>query len=450
MALNDVIQINAQIGNRPIGLANFGTPFVASVLTSPQGAAWTAEYGSDRVIELTPSNWQTQMAALTVASSDDLYRALQRLFGQTLQPSSVLVGRRATRVAQVSTVTVPASPGSGNYTITVNGNDYTASGTGLTQTQLRDALIAAVDGGTDPVEAAIGTSSTLTVTAEDPGLPFTIAVSNVTGAALSVATGTPAVGLADDLVAFLAERSDWWGMMDVSHVDADALAIADQIATVRKAYLGLTSDSDAQTSATTDVGNVLRLAGHQRVAMLYHDDAEAFPDAALLGLMSPQNPGFATWSNKVLQGITGIEPTSVAQLETKNYGWIELYSAKGVSATRNVRMANGDPLDLLLGLDFWVDLLQSYMLTLELNAPKVPYTEKGRQMIESALRAGSLIAASDDYAIIDASTLVVSVPAAASVGDTDRADRVWPGIVVAAKAQGSAEKLQINLTLSIA
>lgn len=85
--------------------------------------------------------------------------------------------------AQIDTITIPALPSSELYDVEVNG-ELVASvdGTGLTQAQLRDAVIAEINGSDlDDVVTATASGTDVLVTADEAGLAFVLEVVSGTG-----------------------------------------------------------------------------------------------------------------------------------------------------------------------------------------------------------------------------------------------------------------------------
>lgn len=439
MPLADVANIVVRLGASPIGLESFAVPMIAAVLSGPQEALW----GSDLVREVTAGTWQSLMTTLGVSSSEDLYVALRTMFGQELTPALVLLGLRDTAVAQVVTYTIPASPANGDWTITIDGEDFTFAASTSTQAQVRDGLIALIDAGAGTlVDAAVGSSSTLTVTALAPGRPFTSSTASP-ASAMTQATTTPSVGPAEDLVAWREERDDFYVVMETTHDEDNvyAFALAIEANATPKMFMGQTNSAVAQTAGTTDIGNVLRLLGLARTAVFWHDDLDDFVEAAAIGRLITLNPGSATWANKEVRLVGGIVPTSVANLTTKNYTWLELYPSKDVSATRRGRVADGTPIDLIIALDFARDLLQTRIFNMELANDKIGYDEEGAAVIDGVMRGGLEELASDQYKIANASTIVLSVPTAASQSDEDRAERHYPNVNARFQATGAIETI---------
>ncbi len=82
-------------------------------------------------------------------------------------------------ISQIETVTVDTATNDFAYTVTINGTDFTiTSDSSATKEEIRDALIAEINGGAEPVTAAPGVGTDdLTITADVAGVSFTVAVS---------------------------------------------------------------------------------------------------------------------------------------------------------------------------------------------------------------------------------------------------------------------------------
>lgn len=114
---------------------------------------------------------------LTELGADD-----QGLEGDTLY--------RRVLLAQVDTIVIPATPSSELYDIDIAGDLVaSADGTGLSQAELRDALIADLNAADVGVTATASGGNVL-VTADELGIAFELEVTGGTGMTSSTTTGT--------------------------------------------------------------------------------------------------------------------------------------------------------------------------------------------------------------------------------------------------------------------
>lgn len=451
MSLDRIVNLTINLAESPIALADFSTPLVAAILTSPQGTAWDDEYDAAQdVITVTPATWQAVMTALGVSSSEDLYVCLSDLFAQSRKPPRARIGRRATAVAQVVRVDIAATT-NGDFTVTINGVDFTFAASSSTATQIRDGLISAINGGTEPVTAAIVDADSLSLTADLAGAPFTHDVEHSSNPAAITATQTTAsIGLPEDIANWRSQTAfdgdSWYCLLETTRLDGNIRAAAETIEALgaRKIFIAQTDDANALTGATTDIGYVLGPLGLNllRTSVWYHDDDNEFVDAAIAGLMLPAQPGSETWANKTLRSVTGLQPgAGETNLATKNYSWFEAFPAGNFSMTQEGAVASGQWLDIVTGADWLHNLMQIDLVSLLRDSPRLPYTDEGRQQIDGTIRAALLKAAARTINFVDAATIETDVPRASAQSDTDRGNRHFPNANWSATLTGAVHTI---------
>lgn len=447
MPASDLVDVSIALSNPPLGTLDFAVPLVAAVLTTDQATA----FGSDVTLEVTPETWQTEMSTLGVTSSEDLYLSLLELFTPDERPSRTLIGRRATAVAQVNTISIPATPSAVTYTVTING-DVAASvaGSGLTQTQLRDAIDTAIDASSQAtnVTATVG-SGTVIVTSDTAGVPFTISVS---GTGMTVAATTPNVGLPEDIAAWVLEDNGWYCLLETTRTPGNIRAAAAQIevlgSTNPKLFIAQNDDDVANTAGTTDIGQILEDLGYTRTSVVAHDDDDVFADSGLVGRCISAAPGSISWANKTVTGVVGRVLSSTTNLDAKNYTWIERFAAADFSMSRNATVAFGHPIDLIIARDFLRNLIQIRGLQF-LRDADIPYDEIGRDALEGFLKGVLTEAARDPYNIVIESSIVTNLPTAASQNSTNRARRRFANVRWGATVQGKIESMDVTGTLTV-
>lgn len=446
MSFDNLVQLNISLSQPPIPLASFGVPLVLAVLTSPQATAWTSVHSSNLYIEVTPSTWETALAAIGVTSSEDLYLALQDLFGQDDQPERAYIGRRQTAVALVRRFTISGNT-DGTYTITINGTAHAHVASGQTATQIRDALIVLINAGAQATRVTATSNSTdqIDVTADLAGETFTDATSS-TGSAITVATQTASVGPTEDVAAIRAQVDDWYWLLETTRASGNHRMLAALTSTLRKFYWGQTSDAAAQAAGSTDIGSELGALSYIRTALVWDDDDNDFVDAAWVGLMAPSPPGSASWHAKTLAGVTGIVPTGESFLETKRYNWLERFPAGQFSMTRHGIAIGGQFVDVVVGRDWLHNLIQTRCIEAMRSVPKIPYDERGAAILRAVIRAALLEAADAD--LVDRDSIVVNVPTAASQESADRAARFFAGITFSARLTGAVHSIGISGALA--
>jgi hypothetical protein len=447
MPIEDLVDVSISLSSPPLGLLDFAVPLVAAVLTTDQATA----FGSARTRTVTPETWQTVMASLGVTSSEDLYLALLALFTPDERPSRALIGRRLTPIAQVTTLSIPASPSSVTYVVTING-DVAASvdGTGLTQAQLRDAIDTAVDASTQaPNVTATTGSGTVILTSDVPGVPFTVSLS---GTGLTQAATTANVGLPEDLVAWVAEDNGFYCLLETTRTPGNIRALAAAVEvlgpTNPKLYIAQNDDDVANTSGTTDIGALLHDLGYTRTSVVAHGNDDEFVDAALVGTNLSAAPGSRSWSNKELTGVVGTVYADTTNLTAKNYTYLERFPAATVSLSRWARVAYGTPIDLIIARDFVRNLIRIRGLEL-LRDNDLGYDEEGRDTLELWLLGVLATCANDPYRILDPDTIQTDLPAAAEQSSTDRGNRHFPGVRWSGVLRGKIESLAVSGVMTV-
>jgi len=322
-------------------------------------------------------------------AADPEYKAAAKLFGQSIKPVDIAIGKRAAAVAQVNDIEITTLEDA-DYTVTINGTPFTYSpgGVPVNSSEVVTALIAAITAGSEPVTgtaSGVSPDEDLTVTADNAGRSFAVAVTtNMT----DVAT-TPNHGVAEDLDTIVASGDlgdSWYALMLTTRTDYDILEGAVWIESRSKMFIACSSAAAIVTSAVDDIASVLQAAEYARTALLYSADEANYPDAAWLGKMLPKEPGTATYSLKSLAGITKDEltDTEIAYAKAKgaNY-YIEL---GGTGITQNGNMSEGEWIDVIVGIDWIQARSEENIFTVLVTVPKVPFTNAGIDLIDNPLR----------------------------------------------------------------
>jgi len=447
MSFDTLVNLNISLSEAPIPLTSFGVPIIFVALSGPQGTAWTAEHGGNLYIELTPATWEASLAAIGVTDSDPIYTAVATMFSQEAQPDRAYLARRSTAVAQVSTITVPASPTDGTYTVTVNGVTHSYVASGASQTDVANALRTAINGGAAASAVTATGTTSVVITSDEAGVAFTASASMSGGATgLSAAVTTPNVGIRSDVAAVRAQVDDWYHALELTRTAGSAREIAAATAPIRKMSWSQTSDAAAQAAGSSDIGSQLGALGYVRHAVVWHDDDGEYVDAAWVGRMASSRPGNATWHAKTLVGVDGIVPTGESFLHAKRYNFLERFVAARFSMTRNGITIGGQFVDVIIGRDYLHNLIQTRLIELQRDVDKIPMDETGRAMIRGTLRGALLEAAGEG--LVDADSINITVPATTALSSANRASRHWSGITFSARLTGAVHSMTINGALA--
>lgn len=313
-------------------------------------------------------------------TTDSEYKAAAALFGQENKPVDMLIGKRNVNVAQVDTITVDTLENA-PYTVTLNGVafTYTPGGVPADKSTVVAALIAAINGGTEPVTASasgVAPNETLRLTADNAGEPFTATVTVNMSRAATVEDEGVASAL-DDIVASGVLGDSWYALILCSRTNVDILAAAAWIEARLKIFIACSNDADIITAATDDIASLLYARSYARTALIYSADSDNFPEAAWLGIGLTSEPGTITYSLKTLAGILydDLNGTEVAYAKAKKANYYVRYG--GVSLTQNGNMAVGEWIDIITGID-WIQAraTENVFATMVAN-DKIPFTDQG-------------------------------------------------------------------------
>lgn len=381
-------------------------------------------------------------------SADPEYKAAAKLFGQDIKPVDIAIGKRAAAVAQVNDVEITILEDA-DYTVTINSIPFTFTPGGVpaNSSAVVTALIAAIAAGSEPVTGtASGTppDEDLVVTADNAGEAFTI---TVTANMTNVAT-TPNHGVGEDLDAIVASGDlgdSWYALMITTRTDGDILEGAKWIEARNKIFIACSSAAAIVTSAADDIASVLQAAEYARISLLYSTDEANYPDAALLGKMLPKEPGTATYALKALAGITKDEltDTEIAYAKAKgaNY-YIEL---GGTGITQNGNMAEGEWIDVIVGIDWIQARAQENIFALLVTVDKVPFTNAGIDQIVNQLR--QILTQAVERSIL--ASFEITTPLASSFTATQKQSRILTGIEFTGVLAGAVHATTITGKVSV-
>jgi hypothetical protein len=443
--IDDIVKVSISRESSAIQRAGFGTPLLMSTHTR----------FAERLKIYTGSTILTDMVADGFLTSDVAYLMAAIALQQRPRLSRLAIGRGTAAVPQVVSIDVAATSDQ-TYRVVVNGVNHDFPAVGQTATQIRDGLIAAINGGTQPVTAAISDADTFTLTADVAGVPFTYsAVGTVTGDSALVDTlTTPNNGPTDDLDATEAENDEDWYGFAVGDVRTDALMkILFDWAEARIRLYGATNDSAAVKAGTAgNIAELLQDASYTNGFYLWHDPAtEDYGDVAWLarGLAFDLDArrGQGTWALKSLAGVatdklSGGERTTIHGYKANTYE-----RRAGRAITFEGWTPNGEYIDLTTTIH-WLDsrLTEDVFAALAGVSTKVGYSQEGLDLMEAATRRRLSIAQSNGH-ILPGWT--VSIPTLDEIEDADRTARLLRNLEFNAEAEGAIHRVEIQGRIAV-
>jgi hypothetical protein len=430
-ALQEIVDVNIVVQNSGISVAAFNKPMYLGLHKVFEERART--YAS--VAEMLEDGFDPNSQEVIVATA---------VFAQSISVDQLVIGRRHSD--EVESITPSPVSNSAEYSITINGTEFSiTSGGSATAAAIVDALVAAINGGSEPV-TAVDNNTSLALVADVPGVDFTVTTSeNLT----TVVDDYSAESLTAAIAAVRALDDTWYAIMTHSHVEDDILEVAGVIEALdaAKIYAYSTADADVITSSTTDVMSLLQDLNYDRTFGLYDPDADsAFPEAAWVSDGLARDPGEATWMFKTLVGqdADAISTTQRGFVNTKNGNTYETIG--GVAITREGKVASGEYIDVVIGIDWMTARITERVFGALVANPKIPYTQEGVTIIEAQLRAQ--LRDSVDAGIIT-EDFDVEVPTVSEIASSVKATRQLPEITFTGTLQGAIHKVTINGTVTV-
>lgn len=445
--------VNVQISLEAAGInqAGFGIPNILTDETpkSSWGSELIREYADiDEVLE----DW---------TSSDDAYKSAARIFGQTPRVPTLKISLEGSRVAQVVTLTFSADLVASNvvsaFTVSAGGKLETVTATTFAVSNANTlGLITAKLQALAGVNATDNGAHVITITSATAGVDISVTTPTVTlGASQAtavVATTVASSGVADSLSDISEQDDAWYGLLWTETNEDLVYTAAEYIQARRKIFLTVTQDADTiDANDTDDIGSTLSLATFDRTAVCYNADTSDHFDAGWMGRLFPYDPGSETWALKTIAGITRDDLTTSQRNAALDKNVNIYVTIAGQNKTLWGTMASGLFIDLRRGADWlWAQIEEGIYIKLA-DALKVPYTQRGiniieevvRAKLENGIRVGLL--SNDPYdpdnGIME--PYIVSFPKINEISQQNKADRILPDGKFQARFAGAIHKVSI-------
>lgn len=267
------------------------------------------------------------------------------------------------------------------------------------------------------------------------------------------------------LAACAADNGDWYGVCDVAHASADALAAAAWCEANQRLFLTVLSSPDTLTTVTTDTATSLKDGNFFRTAWWYHPDPTQFPDVATAALAFTAYPGGGQlldgartgatsdlFSERRLAGVDAVPLTETQFTNVKNKNGNTFERFRNMVLTQRGITAGGEWIDIIRFRDWLCEEVRTEVFNAFVDA-KIPYTDQGIAVIreriimalERGVRRGGIAPREVDpetNTIIPSYT--VSVPRADQVSTSDKAARVLRDVKFRARLTGAITNVEIE------
>jgi hypothetical protein len=424
--LTDIIEINISRETAAVAQTNFNVPLFISAHT--------------KFAERARSYSSLTAVADDFAPTDSAYIAAQKLFGQVLTPSRIVIGRRLVPSSTVSISTTAA----GTYTMTINDVPFGFVATGSsTAIQIATGL-----------KAAYQVTPVADVTVTD-NLDGTLTIASTVGYSLEVSTNmsqadSPSTeSWVTSVTSVTTVDNSWYALAIESHVEADVLAVAAQVEGMKKVFGTSSQALDTKTTSTTDTFSKLKALGYQRTFGVYSATADTqFPECAWIGFQLQEQPGSNTWAYKALSGVTVsvLSDTESTNLHNKNATTYE--EVGGLNSTIGAKMFGGEWIDVIIFVDWLEARMKERLWSRMVNSKKIPFTAAGAAIIEAEIR-GQLNDGIRVGGLAPSPAPTVSVPDVLTLSTNARAQRIFEGIKFEARLAGAIHFVKIRGTVTV-
>jgi len=425
--LTDIIDIQISRETAAVAQTNFNVPLFISAHTN--------------FVERARVYSSLLAVADDFASTDTAYIAASKLFGQTLKPANIVIGRRQIPGATVNVVSVIAST---SYTLTISGVTISYTAAALdTAIQIATGLKAAytvtpVTG----VSVVDNLDGTLTITS-------TVDWSLKVSPNLSKSSQPSTESWPDTISAVQSANNTWYALTIESHLEADVLAVAGVIEAQKKVFGTSSADLDVKGTATDDVFSKLKALTYQRTFGLWSADADTmFPECSWVGYQLQEQPGSNTWAYKTLSGfsVSKLSDTEAQHIQGKNGNTYE--TVGGLNTTIGGKMFGGEWIDVMVFVDWLEQRMKERLWFRMANSKKIPYTSAGAAIIEAEIRA-QLNDGIRAGGLAESPAPIVTVPDVLSVSANLRAQRIFDGITFEARLAGAIHFVKIRGTVTV-
>lgn len=457
--VNSIVSVNITADSTTVSRLGFGTPLVLAY-----HAVFVERY---RIY--------TNLADMTAdgfTSYSQAYRMAKAAFDQDPTVTQIVVGRLPAAPSFVTRLTMTSAttgaivrlkvlvPEAGTITDPVVSGG-TISPTGAVAAGAVVSITYTIPGASTTstvatavellVEAVAGVASTAStanvdctpVTAGRQVFVYDLENCNVTEttAAASYDTELTALELEPDL--------DWYFVTIDSSSTANISAVAAWVLSRKKMYFTATQSSGLLDNTDTVASDLLALT-NDRTVIVYSKNAHEYAGVAWATVVGAQTPGSITAAFKTLKGVTNasISTTAKGHLETDNVNHYMSVRAKKI--TRPGKVVSGEWIDIRHGIDALESRIQEDVFALLADSGKVPFTQKGLDMIGAAIKAACnpFIGNKDQEGLLVEGSVVVIMPALASISASDKQNRRLTGVRFSAQIAGAIHFVEIVGTLS--
>lgn len=394
-----------------------------------------------------------QLLEMGARPTDLVYLAAQAWFSQGKHPSKLYIGRKqinsvklAVNKAKAAEYKITVARKVGGETVT-----QTASTTGTAEMQ-PSAIATALKTAAASIGVTVSVNNNVLTISSDEA--FTLKYVN-----LDKQEESSTESWTDALSAIQKAGGDWYGLAISSRKATDVLEVAAWAEANHKMFGTASSDEQITDGSTdTDILSQLKTKGYAYTFGMYHTKAETeFPELALMADRFTYYPGQETWANVKLNGITAdtLLESHVIVVQSKNGSTFENFGSFSIS--QQAKTASGEWIDVIRFRDWLKANMQADVAYALINAGgKVPYTDKGIQVIVNAMRQsldlgvqrGGIAQPELDSENKVLESYVIKYPRSSDISPNTKAKRILQDVGGVARLAGAIHLVEIKFALA--
>ena len=163
--------------------------------------------------------------------------------------------------------------------------------------------------------------------------------------------------------------------------------------------------------------------------------------------MLSQTPGSASWAFKELTGVAPQKLTLDLGEKLKSANVNRYISINDVGITLDGKVAKGEYIDVIHGIDWLHVRLQERLFRLFVLNNKIPYTSKGIDLVRCEIMAQLKDAVSRGFLAADPEPQV-SIPHIDDIDGSVREQRKLPDVCFSARLAGAIHEIEIRGTIT--
>jgi hypothetical protein len=165
-----------------------------------------------------------------------------------------------------------------------------------------------------------------------------------------------------------------------------------------------------------------------------------------MGRQFSRTPGSSTWAHKSITGQTPDAWTATEFTSLRANGAMVYVNDQGVRHTYDGAACSGRFLDITRGIAWLKARIREAVLTQIVNVEKVPYTQVGIGLVESAIYGVLSLAESNGLL---AAGWAVETPDLSTISTANKAARLLPDVKFSGTLQGAIQTVEIDGTVVV-